>query len=130
MIPVVCALIENSQGELLLCQRPEGKAQAGMWEFPGGKVDAGEAENLALQRELLEELGCMTLVGDALTPVVHHYDGFSIRLIPFLCKCLGEPVALEHQKIVWVRPARVKDYQLAPADVPILEEFLSFKDYC
>ena len=123
MIEVVCGLIENEAGELLLCQRPEGKAQAGLWEFPGGKVDEGESLLEALKRELREELGCAVSVADALTPVVHHYDGFSIRLIPFLCRCASEPKALEHQAIEWVVLEELGAFELAPADVPIFEEY-------
>jgi 8-oxo-dGTP diphosphatase len=124
MLDVVCGLLENAEGQILLCQRPEGKSQAGLWEFPGGKVDAGESEEEALKRELLEELGCEVEVGLELTPVVHHYDGFSIRLIPFLVTCLNEPKALEHAAIEWVDVTRVRAYDLAPADVPIFEEYL------
>lgn len=128
MIDVVCGLLVNSKGELLLCQRPNGKTQAGLWEFPGGKVDEGESEVSALERELLEELACIVIVGEALTPVVHHYDEFSIRLIPFLCCCEMEPKALEHQAIEWVELQRVSGYDLAPADVPIFEEYCELRN--
>ena len=63
MLRVVCAVIANRVGEYLLCQRPEGKSQAGLWEFPGGKIDAGESAQQALVRELQEELGCSVSVG-------------------------------------------------------------------
>ncbi|MFC5050651.1 (deoxy)nucleoside triphosphate pyrophosphohydrolase [Rubritalea spongiae] len=126
MLSVVCGLIEDAAGELLLCQRPEGKAQAGLWEFPGGKVEAGESEREALARELLEELGCEFEIGEALTPVEHDYGDFLIRLIPFRCRCLGTPKALEHQAIEWVSMDQVKSYDLAPADVPILAEYFKW----
>lgn len=124
MLPVVCGLIVNEAGELLLCQRPEGKAQAGLWEFPGGKVDPGESERQALERELLEELGCAFVIGEALTPQQHEYATLSIRLIPFLCASLGQPRALEHSAIKWVRVEEVMQYPLAPADIPIFQEYV------
>ena len=126
MLRVVCAVIANSVGEYLLCQRPEGKSQAGLWEFPGGKIDAGESAQQALVRELQEELGCSVSVGVELTSVVHHYEGFSIELIPFCCSISeGEPRALEHQAIEWVTLAGFAGYDLAPADQPIVVELRS-----
>ena len=126
MLRVVCGVIESSAGEYLLCQRPEGKGQAGLWEFPGGKIEDGESAQLALVRELQEELGCSVTVGEGLPFVVHHYEEFTIELIPFHCRISGgKPTALEHQAIEWVRLEEFADYALAPADEPIVEELRS-----
>ena len=123
-VPVTCALIER-EGKLLLARRPEGKALAGKWEFPGGKVDPGESSESCLRREIEEELGCQVEVGAALSPVVHPYPGGSIELIPFRCTILsGEPQPLEHAEITWLEPRAVREMDLAEADEPILEEYL------
>jgi 8-oxo-dGTP diphosphatase len=126
MLRVVCAVVENAEGELLLCQRPEGKSQAGLWEFPGGKIEPGESERSALQRELLEELGCEFTIGEALEAVVHKYDEFIIKLLPYRCSLISGqyPRALEHQAIEWVALAAFQNYQLAPADLPIVEQLM------
>ncbi|MEO1857726.1 MAG: 8-oxo-dGTP diphosphatase MutT [Rubritalea sp.] len=126
MLQVVCGVIVNSVGEYLLCQRPEWKSQAGLWEFPGGKIEEGETAQQALVRELREELGCDVTVGKALSSVVHHYEEFAIELVPFFCYVIGgEPMTLEHQSIEWVRLEVLCDYVLAPADEPIVEELRS-----
>ena len=127
MIAVVCGVIGNAESEILLCQRPEGKSQAGLWEFPGGKVEDAESPQEALARELREELGCVAIVGEALTAVVHDYGSFSIQLQPFLCRLEGEPQALEHQALEWVPFAEMEGYALAPADVPIVQEWGSLQ---
>lgn len=121
-IPVTCALIERD-GKLLLARRPEGKAMAGKWEFPGGKVNHEESNESCLQREIEEELGCQIMVGPALSPVIHDYRGGSIQLIPFRCSLLsGEPQALEHSEIRWLDPDHLPEMHLAEADKPIAEE--------
>ena len=126
MLRVVCGVITNFSGEYLLCQRPEGKSQAGLWEFPGGKIDEGESAQQALVRELQEELGCTVTVGEGLSPVVHHYEKFSIELIPFYCSVsVGRPMALEHQAMEWVPLEGFGEYTLAPADEWIVESLRS-----
>lgn len=127
-IPVTCALIERD-GELLLARRPEGKAMAGKWEFPGGKLNPGESNESCLRREIEEELGCQITVGTALSPVIHCYPGGSIQLIPFRCSLLsGEPQALEHAEIRWLDPRRLPEMDLAEADKPIAEEYRQILD--
>ncbi len=84
MIPVACAIIEDEVGRVLLAKRPEGKCLGGFWEFPGGKIEAGESAEAALVRELEEELLIQTQVFQKLESVEHHYEKFSIRLIPSL----------------------------------------------
>jgi 8-oxo-dGTP diphosphatase len=126
MLRVVCGVIANSAGEYLLCQRPVGKSQAGLWEFPGGKIDEGESAQQALVRELQEELGCTVIVGDCLSSVVHRYEALTIELIPFHCGVSdGKPTALEHQAIEWLRLEEFANYAMAPADEPIVEELRS-----
>ncbi len=123
MIDVVCGVIQNEKGDYLACQRPKGKHLGGLWEFPGGKVEAGELPKIALARELLEELALEVVVGIALTPVIWDYGERTIRLRPFRCEVLrGEPQALEHQALRWCGP---EDFHLLPwadADTPILLE--------
>lgn len=120
MINVVCAVIEDGQGRLLVCQRPEGKSLAGKWEFPGGKIEEGEQPEQALQREIEEELACVIEVKMALPQVEHHYSDFSIRLQPFMCEILtGAPKALEHDSLKWVFLNECGELDWAEADIPI-----------
>lgn len=107
------------EGRVLIAQRATGHL-AGLWEFPGGKVDAGESAEEALEREIREELGCGVMVGEAMSPVEHDYPELSIRLRPFWCAVgEGEPVALEHAAIRWVERGRLMEEELAPADVKV-----------
>lgn len=123
MIDVVCAVIHDDNGRVLAAQRPPGKAQAGRWEFPGGKIEPGESAEAALRREIEEELGCTLSVGAALTPVDHAYPGGIIRLHPFLAAIdSGEPQAREHSALRWLRPEEVQTLDWAPADRPVLAE--------
>lgn len=123
-VQVTCALIERS-GKVLVARRPEGKALAGKWEFPGGKIEPGETTESCLKREIEEELGCQVKVGPALSPVSHPYSGGTIRLIPFRCTIVcGEPKAMEHAEIAWLEPGDVRGLRLAEADGPILDEYL------
>ena len=120
MFDVVCAVIRDQEGRFLVCKRAEGKALAGSWEFPGGKVESGEDFQSALQREIMEELACEIEVGEQLPAVEHHYPDYSIRLLPFFCSISrGTPTALEHAEILWATPDQCRLLQWAPADVPI-----------
>ncbi len=122
---VACALIERNK-QVLVAQRPDGKALAGKWEFPGGKLEARESPVECLVREISEELGCVVCVERALTPVVHHYDSLSIELLPFLCLVeAGEPRAIEHSAIRWLDVSQLLKHDLAEADVPIAREYLA-----
>jgi len=128
IIRVACALIELDE-QILIAQRPKGKALAGKWEFPGGKLEPNESPENCLIREISEELGCLVRVMQALTPVVHHYESFSIELLPFLCLIdEGEPQAMEHSVIQWLDLAQLLKHDLAEADIPIAREYLALRE--
>lgn len=116
------ALID-SDGRVLLAQRPPGKSLAGLWEFPGGKVEAGETPESALIRELKEELGIDTWQSclAPLTFASHSYDDFHLLMPLFACRRWeGIPVAQEGQTLAWVMPQRLRDYPMPPADLPLI----------
>lgn len=122
-IPVVCALILRGSS-VLLAQRPVGKHLALKWEFPGGKVESGEAPEQAILREIEEELGCEIAVVSALPRSHHEYDRGTVEMIPFICRLLGrssEPVAHEHAALAWVAEGELEKYDLAPADWPVVQ---------
>ena len=116
------ALVDRD-GRVLLAQRPAGKKLAGMWEFPGGKVEAGETPEAALIRELGEELGIDT-AESCLAPLSfasHSYDDFHLIMLVFVCrKWHGHPKPLEGGDLAWVRPAKLRDYEMPPADLPLI----------
>ncbi|MBE1284519.1 MAG: 8-oxo-dGTP diphosphatase MutT [Rhodobacteraceae bacterium] len=110
-------------GRVLLAQRPEGKSMAGLWEFPGGKVEPGETPEVALIRELHEELGIDTWASclAPLTFASHSYDDFHLLMPLFACrKWDGIPQAREGQVLKWVRPTELKQYPMPPADIPLI----------
>lgn len=122
-VVVACAVIMNRDKRLLAALRPEGKSLGGKWEFPGGKVEAGESPREALKRELREELSIDASVGRALTVVHHDYAQFSIELHPFLAEIQeGVPHPHEHAEIRWVTMDEAADLDWAEADVPVLAE--------
>lgn len=123
VIDVVCGVIRDGRGMYLACLRPQGKHLGGCWEFPGGKIDPGEAPEIALMRELREELAIEVAVGEALEPVICHYETASIRLLPFLCEITGGvPLPLEHEQVRWCAPQDFDALTWAEADIPILRE--------
>nr|WP_323778086.1 (deoxy)nucleoside triphosphate pyrophosphohydrolase [Amylibacter sp.] len=116
------ALIDKD-GRVLLAQRPAGKSLAGLWEFPGGKVEAGETPELALIRELEEELGINTWASclAPLTFASHSYDDFHLLMPLFACrKWEGIPTPRENQVLKWVKPNHMGDYPMPPADIPLI----------
>jgi 8-oxo-dGTP diphosphatase len=123
IVLVAAAALVDSDGRVLIARRPEGKAMAGLWEFPGGKVDAGETPEAALVRELREELAIETR-GSCLAPVAfasHGYDDFHLLMPVFACRVWeGVPQPREGQALAWVAPARLADYPMPPADVPLI----------
>jgi 8-oxo-dGTP diphosphatase len=116
------ALIDRD-GRVLLAQRPEGKSMAGLWEFPGGKVEPGETPEAALIRELHEELGLETWQSclAPLTFASHAYPDFHLLMPLFACrKWEGTPQSREGQALKWVRPAELRDHPMPPADLPLI----------
>ncbi len=116
------ALIDPD-GRVLLAQRPEGKSMAGLWEFPGGKVEPGETPEAALIRELQEELGIDTWESclAPLTFASHSYRDFHLLMPLFACrKWQGTPTPIEGQTLKWVRANKLRDYPMPPADIPLI----------
>ncbi len=110
-------------GRVLLAQRPEGKAMAGLWEFPGGKVEQGETPEVALIRELQEELGIDTWKSclAPLTFASHSYSDFHLIMPLFACrKWQGTPTSREGQTLKWVRPLEMRNYPMPEADIPLI----------
>ena len=122
LLVVACALIDADR-RVLIAQRPENKTFAGLWEFPGGKIEAGESPEAALIRELEEELGISTKQA-CLAPlsfVSHSYENFHLLMPLYVCrKWQGQPHAKEHQALKWVRPQALRDYPMPPADEPLI----------
>ena len=120
---VAAAALVDVDGRVLICKRPHGKHLAGMWEFPGGKVEKGETPEACLIRELREELG-INVVQACLAPFVftsHAYDSFHLLMPLYLCrKWNGVVQAREHEAIAWVKPNRMADYPMPPADAPLV----------
>ncbi len=117
-----CALID-ADNRILIAQRPEGKALAGLWEFPGGKVEPGERPEETLIRELMEELG-ITVKEACLAPLTfasYPYETFHLLMPLWICRRWeGEIVAHEHQGLKWVRPGKLRDWPMPPADAPLI----------
>ena len=123
-VPVVCAIIERAC-RFLAAQRAAHESNALLWEFPGGKVKKGETARAALARELQEELGIEIAVISACPPRVYSYPHIAIELMPFVCAISkGEPQAREHAALEWVTAAEAKKLSWAPADIPILQDYL------
>lgn len=119
---VACALVDADR-RVLIAQRPQGKQLAGLWEFPGGKLEEGETPEAALIRELEEELGIETKEA-CLAPLAfasHAYEGWHLLMPLYVCrKWQGTPVAKEHAALKWVRPQALRDYPMPPADEPLI----------
>lgn len=120
---VVAVALIDVDGRVLIAKRPEGKKLAGLWEFPGGKVEPGERPEAALIRELREELG-IEVSESCLAPFVfasHAYDSFHLLMPLYLCRRWnGVVAAREHDALAWVRPNRLSDYPMPPADEPLV----------
>ena len=123
IILVSAVALIDPDGRVLLAQRPESKSMAGLWEFPGGKVEAGETPEDALVRELHEELGIETW-SSCLAPLTfasHTYDDFHLLMPLFACrKWDGIVQGKEGQKLAWVQAKDLKEYPMPPADIPII----------
>lgn len=128
MTQVVAALIWHDE-KFMICQRPPHKARGLLWEFVGGKVEAGESKQQALVRECREELNILVDVHDVFMKVLHEYPDISIELTLFNCTILsGELMLNEHKAMQWISPMQIEDFDFCPADKEILKEIkLKFK---
>jgi 8-oxo-dGTP diphosphatase len=127
VLVAACALVD-ADGRVLIAQRPEGKMMAGLWEFPGGKIEADECPEQTLIRELSEELGI--IVSEAcLAPVTfasHSYANFHLLMPLYVCRRWeGTVTAREGQQLAWVKPNRLRDYDMPPADVPLVSHLMA-----
>ena len=123
IILVSAVALIDTDGRILLAQRPEGKSMAGLWEFPGGKVEPGESPEVALIRELQEELGIDTWESclAPLTFASHAYDSFHLPMPLFACrKWQGVPQSREGQALKWVQARDLASYPMPPADIPLI----------
>jgi 8-oxo-dGTP diphosphatase len=128
MVLVAAVALVDPDGRVLIAQRPEGKSMAGLWEFPGGKVEAGETPEVSLIRELKEELAIV--VNEAclapLTFASHAYPDFHLLMPLYVCRRWeGTVQAQEGQELAWVRPNRLRDYPMPPADVPLISHLMT-----
>lgn len=122
---VAAVALVDPDGRVLLQKRPEGKAMAGLWEFPGGKLEPGESPEAALIRELKEELSvdmsasCLAAAAFA----SHSYEEFHLLMPLYVARVWkGDPTPNEGQELAWVRPVRMKDYPMPPADIPLVAQ--------
>ena len=123
ILRVAAVLLQDETGRVLLAERPAGKPMAGLWEFPGGKIEDGETPEQALARELREELGIGVALEDLkpLTFASHAYAEFHLLMPVFSCRVWrGEPEPREGQKLAWVSKDALADYPMPPADVPLV----------
>jgi 8-oxo-dGTP diphosphatase len=126
LLVVACALVD-ADNRVLVTQRPEGKALAGLWEFPGGKLEAGERPEAALIRELHEELGITTKEAclAPLTFASHAYEEFHLMMPLYICRRWeGQPMAREGQGMKWVRPGKLRELAMPPADEPLIPHLI------
>ena len=127
VIEVVAALIWDKD-KFMICQRLAHKARGLLWEFVGGKVEAGESKEAALIRECQEELAVTLSVGDVFMEVIHEYPDITVQLTLFHATIAeGEPKKLEHNDIRWITPAEIPQYDFCPADVEILDKIMELK---
>lgn len=121
-IDVVAGIIQREDGKILLARRKPGSHLAGYWEFPGGKIEDGESPEECLERELHEELGIVTKTGTFVAESVYDYGEKKIRLLAYFVQYLEGNIELDsHDRVEWVHLSEADEYQLAPADVPLLQ---------
>ena len=128
MITEVVAALIWDEDQFMICQRPAHKARGLLWEFVGGKVEAGETKEAALIRECQEELAVTLTVGDVFMEVIHEYPDITVQLTLFNAVIAeGIPQKLEHNDIRWITPAEIPQYDFCPADVEILDKIMELK---
>jgi len=126
-VHVACAIIERD-GLVLSALRSASMNLPLKWEFPGGKIEPGEALEECLERELVEEMGVRILVGQPLTPATHEYPSFTVTLYPFVCSIVsGEIQLFEHSAISWLPAERMLELDWADADLPVIAEYQGLK---
>ncbi|MGI9415307.1 MAG: 8-oxo-dGTP diphosphatase MutT [Hyphomicrobiales bacterium] len=122
LLVAACAMVDPD-GRVLIARRPEGKPMAGLWEFPGGKVEPGEQPEATVIRELKEELG-VDVTEACLAPLTfasHAYEEFHLLMPLYICRRWdGTVTPREGQQVKWVRPVRLRDYPMPPADIPLI----------
>ena len=127
IVLVAAVALIDKDGRVLLSQRPLTKKLGGLWEFPGGKVEAGERPETALIRELKEELG-IDVAESCLAPLTfasHAYEDFHLLMPLYVCRrWQGQVIGAEGQQIAWVRPLKLRDYPMPPADVPLIPHLI------
>jgi 8-oxo-dGTP diphosphatase len=127
IVLVAAVVLIDADGRVLLSKRPEGKQLGGLWEFPGGKVEAGERPETALIRELKEELG-IDVAESCLAPLTfasHAYEEFHLLMPLYVCRrWKGQATGAEGQELAWVRPLKLRDYPMPPADVPLIPHII------
>jgi 8-oxo-dGTP diphosphatase len=126
ILAIACALVDTDK-RVLIAQRPEGKTLAGLWEFPGGKMEPGERPEQTLIRELHEEIG-ITVSGDCLAPLTfasYAYHDFHLLMPLYICRRWeGDVVGREGQILKWVRANKLRDYPMPPADIPLIPHLI------
>ncbi|WP_251551097.1 (deoxy)nucleoside triphosphate pyrophosphohydrolase [Neobacillus muris] len=129
LVKVVAAIIENEQQEILCALRSPEMSIPNRWEFPGGKVEANEDIYSALEREILEELGCkIETFNEVFHDNTHEYETFIINLISIKCRVVeGTPTKSEHSKLVWLKRDNLDSLKWAPADIPAVEQLIQEK---
>lgn len=127
IVLVAAVALVDADGRVLIARRPEGKPMAGLWEFPGGKVETGERPETALLRELKEELG-IDVSEACLAPLTfasHAYSDFHLLMPLYVCRrWQGMVTAREKQELAWVRPLKLRDYPMPPADTPLIPHLI------
>ena len=125
IIQVSCAIIVSEDRKILVTQRSAGMSLPLKWEFPGGKIEKEESSEQTIVREIKEELNIEISISNKLPSVTHHYENFSIILIPFICKIeQGEIKLTEHQAFRWLNPNKLLDLDWAEADIPVARYYL------
>ncbi|MCM3710551.1 (deoxy)nucleoside triphosphate pyrophosphohydrolase [Sporosarcina luteola] len=125
IIHVVGAVIHNEKGEILCARRSKNMSLPGYWEFPGGKIEPGETPQIALFREIKEELHCDIAVGQFVEDTIYAYNSDTVRLATYFAEIIdGTPIAYEHSELKWVPFKELYSIQWAPADIPAVERVI------